>query len=123
MNLAGEKRLLQLHELDVFRLGVYENEKLYKENTKRWPDKHSQHREFMPGEQVLLFNSRLRFFPGKLKSHWSGPFVVTRITPHGAVEIQTIDGVRKFLVNRQCLKRYWGGDFDKEKEKVLLNDE
>ncbi|XP_060190638.1 uncharacterized protein LOC132619897 [Lycium barbarum] len=123
MSLAGEKRLLQLHELDEFRLGVYKNEKLYKEKTKRWHDKHIQHREFSPGQQVLLFNSRLRLFPGKLKSRWSGPFVVSKITPHGAVEIQTTDRVRKFLVNGQRLKRYWGGNFDKEKEQVLLDDE
>ncbi|XP_060202114.1 uncharacterized protein LOC132630557 [Lycium barbarum] len=123
MNLAGEKILLQLHELDEFRLGAYENAKLYKEKTKRWHDKHIQHREFVPGQQVLLFNLRLRLFPGKLKSRWSGPFVVTRITAHGAVEIQTMDGVCKFLVNEQCLNRYWGGDFDKMKEQVLLNDE
>ncbi|XP_059301767.1 uncharacterized protein LOC132053671 [Lycium ferocissimum] len=99
MSLAGEKRLLQLQELDEFKLGGYENAKLYKEKTKRWHDKHIQYREFVPGQQVLLFNSRLRLFPGKLKSQWDGPFVVTRITPHGAVEIQTMDGVRKFLVN------------------------
>ncbi|XP_060183021.1 uncharacterized protein LOC132612969 [Lycium barbarum] len=123
INLAGEKRLLQLHELDEFRLGAYENAKLYKEKTKRWSDKHIQHREFVRGQQVLLFNFRLRLFPGKLKSRWSEPFVVTRITPRGAVEIQTMDGVRKFLVNGQRLKRYWGAAFDKEKEQVLLDDE
>ncbi|XP_059302034.1 uncharacterized protein LOC132053964 [Lycium ferocissimum] len=121
MSLAGEKRLLQLHELDEFRLGAYENAKLYKEKTKRWHDKH-MHREFVPGRRVLLFNSKVRLFPGKLKSG-GGPFVVAQITPHGAVEIQTMDGVRKFLVNGQRLKRYWGGNFDKEKEQVLLDDE
>ncbi|XP_060200358.1 uncharacterized protein LOC132628608 [Lycium barbarum] len=123
MRLAGEKRLLQLHELDEFRLGAYENAKLYKEKTKRWHDKHIQHREFAPGQQVLLFNSKLRLFPEKLKSQWSGPFVVSKITPHGAIEIQTTDGVRKFLVNGQRLKRYWGRNFDKKKEQVLLDDE
>ncbi|XP_060211693.1 uncharacterized protein LOC132639248 [Lycium barbarum] len=99
MNLAGEKRLLQLHELDEFRLRAYENVKLYNKKAKRWHDKNIQYCEFAPGQQVLLFNCRLRLFPGKLKSQWSGPFVVTRTTPHGAVEIQTMDGVRKFLVN------------------------
>ncbi|XP_060183227.1 uncharacterized protein LOC132613200 [Lycium barbarum] len=122
MSLVGEKRLLQLHELDEFRSGAYENAKLYKEKTKRWHDKHIQHREFALGQQVLLFNSRMRLFPGKLKSRWSGPFVVSKITPHGAVEIQTTDEVPKFLVNGQLLKRYWGKNFDKEKEQVLLDD-
>ena len=39
MKVAGEERLLQLNELDVFRLEAYENAKLYKEKTKRWHDK------------------------------------------------------------------------------------
>ncbi|XP_075088297.1 uncharacterized protein LOC142170315 [Nicotiana tabacum] len=71
-DLAGEKRLLQLNELDEFRLHAYKNAKLYKEKTKRWHDKNIQHREFEPGQEVLLFNSRLKLFPGKLKSRWSG---------------------------------------------------
>ncbi|XP_047263637.1 uncharacterized protein LOC124896141 [Capsicum annuum] len=33
---AGEKRLLQLNELDKFRFHANENAKLYKEKTKRW---------------------------------------------------------------------------------------
>ena len=32
---AGEKRLLQLNELDEFRLNSYENAKIYKERTKK----------------------------------------------------------------------------------------
>ncbi|XP_075107123.1 uncharacterized protein LOC142180097 [Nicotiana tabacum] len=87
IDLAGEKRLLQLNELDEFRLHAYENAKLYKEKTKRWHDKHIQHREFEPGQQILLFNSRLKLFPGKLKSRWSGPFEVVSVKPHGAIEL------------------------------------
>ncbi|XP_070055329.1 uncharacterized protein [Nicotiana tomentosiformis] len=79
MDSAGENRLLPLNELDEFRLHAYENAKLYKENTKRWHDKYIQHREFEPGQEVLLFNSRLKLFPGKLKSRWAGPFVVVAI--------------------------------------------
>ena len=37
---AGEKRLLQLSELEEFRLDAYENAHIYKEKTKRWHDKH-----------------------------------------------------------------------------------
>ncbi|XP_063938131.1 uncharacterized protein LOC135147975 [Daucus carota subsp. sativus] len=33
---AGEKRLLQLNELDELRFEAYESSKLYKEKTKRW---------------------------------------------------------------------------------------
>ncbi|MCI80129.1 hypothetical protein A2U01_0101400, partial [Trifolium medium] len=37
--------------------------------------------------QVLLYNSRMRLFPGKLMSRWSGPFVIKEVFPHGAVEL------------------------------------
>ncbi|XP_010692581.1 uncharacterized protein LOC104905678 [Beta vulgaris subsp. vulgaris] len=65
---AGEARLLQLNELDEFRLEAYENHKLYKVQTKRFHDKMIVKREFHVGDKVLLYNSRLRLFPRKLKS-------------------------------------------------------
>ncbi|XP_075092271.1 uncharacterized protein LOC142172529 [Nicotiana tabacum] len=49
---ADEKRLMQLNELDEFRLHSYENAKLYKERTKRWHDKHIKPRHFEPGQQT-----------------------------------------------------------------------
>ena len=85
--LAGEKRLLQLSELDEFRNEAYENARIYKEKTKAWHDKHITRKEFTAGQQVLLFNSRLKLFPGKLKSRWSGPFTVTKIFTHGGAEV------------------------------------
>ena len=39
---------------------------------------------------MLLFHSRLKLFLGKLRSHWVGPFVVTKVFPHGAIEIKSI---------------------------------
>ena len=61
----------------------------------------------MVGDLVLLFNSRLRLFPGKLKSKWTGPYTVTQLFPHGAVELETKEGVR-FKVNGQRIKIYLG---------------
>jgi hypothetical protein len=69
---AGNKCILELHELDEMRLQSYENASIYKEKTKRIHDKHIMNREFREGDLVLLFNSRLTLFPGKLKSRWSG---------------------------------------------------
>ncbi|XP_059315748.1 uncharacterized protein LOC132066456 [Lycium ferocissimum] len=43
---AGKNRLLQLDELEEFRLEAYENAKLYKEKTKRWHDKLIRHKYF-----------------------------------------------------------------------------
>ncbi|XP_070035756.1 uncharacterized protein [Nicotiana tomentosiformis] len=120
MDSAGENRLLQLNELDEFRLHAYENAKLYKEKTKRWHDKHIQHREFEPGQEVLLFNSRLKLFPGKLKSRWAGPFVVVSVRPHGAVELRDKSSSGTFLLNGQRIKYYWGGDIARHKTSVAM---
>ena len=58
------------------------------------------------GQKVLLFNSRLKLFPGKLKSRWMGPYTITEIFPHGAVEIEN-DKMDRFKVNGQRLKIFW----------------
>jgi hypothetical protein len=102
---AGEKRILDLHELEEMRLNAYENARIYKEKTKRIHDKHIMPREFSEGNLVLLFNSRLRLFPGKLKSRWSGPFRVRTVYPFGAVELENKEG-QTFKVNGQRLKHY-----------------
>ena len=73
---SREKRLLQLNELKEFRLDAYENAKIYKEIIKRWHDKHLQKKELKEGDVILLFNSRLKLFPYKLKSRWFGPFKI-----------------------------------------------
>ena len=107
---ASVKRLLQLNELDEFRLQAYESASIYKEKTKKWHDKKIVEREFVSGQLVLLYNSRLRLFPGKLKSRWSGPFKVKRVFPHGAVEIENLADNSLFTVNGQRLKLYHSGE-------------
>ena len=102
---AGRKRLLQLNELDELRMNAYENAKLYKDRTKLWYDKHLSKKEFQEGDLVLLYNLRLRLFPRKLKSRWSGPFTVIKVYPHGAVDIADEKGVT-FKVNGHRLKPY-----------------
>jgi len=66
--LLGEKRKLQLLELEEMRLNAYESFRLYKEKVKAYHDKKLLKKDFRPGQQVLLFNSRLKLFPSKLKS-------------------------------------------------------
>ena len=102
--------MLQLSELDEFRNKAYENARIYKEKTKAWHDKHIVRKEFKSGQQILLFNSRLKLFPGKLKSKWSGSFTVVQAFPYGGVEIMHQEkGL--FKVNSQILKSYFGGEF------------
>ncbi|XP_020992573.1 uncharacterized protein LOC110278669 [Arachis duranensis] len=96
---AGEKRLMQLNELEEFRNQAYKNAKIYKENTKRWHDQKIARREFTEGQKVLLYNSRLKFFPGKLKSRWSGPFTILKVFPYGHVELMENKTRRTFFLS------------------------
>lgn len=106
---AGGKRVLELNELEELRLDAYENAKIYKERTKKWHDRRIIRREFKEGELVLLFNSRLKLFPGKLRSRWSGPFQVKKVIPSGAVEVWS-ESTGPFTVNGQRLKHYTSGE-------------
>ena len=64
----------------------------------------------------MLFNSRLKLFPGKLKSKWSGPFTIKEVKPYGAVELfdpQSKTPDRTWIVNGQRLKLYHGGNIER----------
>nr|GFA85400.1 reverse transcriptase domain-containing protein [Tanacetum cinerariifolium] len=74
---AGNHRKLQLNELSELRDQAYENSVIYKERTKKLHDSKIKNHIFNVGDQVLLFNSRLKIFSGKLKTRWSGPFTIT----------------------------------------------
>ncbi|KAG7528612.1 Ribonuclease H-like superfamily [Arabidopsis suecica] len=101
---AEEKRLIQLSDLDEIRLEAYENSKIYKERTKLFHDNKIITKDFQVGDQVLLFNSRLKLFPRKLKSRRSGPFCITEVCPYGAVTLASKSG--DFTINGQRLKKY-----------------
>ncbi|GJR44411.1 hypothetical protein Tco_1312514 [Tanacetum coccineum] len=93
--LASGSCLMQLNELAELRDGAYENTRIYKERTKKWHDSRLHgDKDFKVGDQVLLYNSHLKMYPGKLKSKWSGPNIVKTVYPgiHGAIEITDKDG-------------------------------
>ncbi|XP_016507644.2 uncharacterized protein LOC107825313 [Nicotiana tabacum] len=117
---AGKKRFIQVNELEELRLGAYENAKIFKEKTKIWHDKLIRPKSFKIGDQVHLYNSRLRLFPGKLKSRWTGPYNVTGVTPYGAIEIQK-NGGDKFKVNGHMLKFYYGRHFEQHPSVTLID--
>ncbi|CAA7014514.1 unnamed protein product [Microthlaspi erraticum] len=89
---AQEKRGFDLHELEEIRLDAYESSKIYKERTKAFHDKKIVPKVFKVGEYALLFNSRAKLFPGKLKSKWSGPFEIKDVLPYGAVTLLNDNG-------------------------------
>jgi hypothetical protein len=104
MKEAGSHRKLQLTELEELRNYAYETARIYKEKTKAFHDRHILPKSFVPEQKVWLFNSKLRLFPGKLRSRWDGPFIVTSVSPHGAVKLQDLKDGTLFKVNGQRLK-------------------
>ncbi|XP_040955942.1 uncharacterized protein [Gossypium hirsutum] len=117
---ASNNRLLEMNMMEEFRAQAYENVKLYKEKTKRWHDKKILPRQFELGQQVLSFNSMLKLFPSKLKSHWSGPFEIMHVYPHGAVEVKDGEIGFNFKVNGQRLKHYWGAPILYDKHSIAF---
>ena len=104
---AKEERLLQLNELEELRNEADDSARIYKDKQKKWHDQRILRREFKAGDQVLLFNSRLRLFLGKLKFKWSGPYTVVSSTQFGAVTRRTSNH-EEFKVNGQRLKHHLG---------------
>ncbi|GKA70950.1 reverse transcriptase domain-containing protein [Tanacetum coccineum] len=84
---AGDHRKLQLNELNELRDQAYENSLIYKERTKKLHDSKIKNRIFNVSDQVLLFNSRLKIFSGKLKTRWSVPFTITEVFPYGTAKL------------------------------------
>nr|GEX33486.1 reverse transcriptase domain-containing protein [Tanacetum cinerariifolium] len=70
----------------------YENYLTYKEKTKKIHDFKIKERAFNVVDRVLLFNSRLKIFSGKLKTRWTGPFIVAHVFPYGTNELSQADG-------------------------------
>nr|GEZ77708.1 reverse transcriptase domain-containing protein [Tanacetum cinerariifolium] len=102
-----DHRKLQLNELSKLRDQAYENSLIYRERTKKLHDAKIKNRIFNVGDQVLLFNSRLKIFSGKLKSRWSGPFIISEVYPYGTAKLVHQDG-SNFKVNCHRLKHYHG---------------
>ncbi|KAF3432394.1 hypothetical protein FNV43_RR27134 [Rhamnella rubrinervis] len=85
---ACNLRKLQLSELEELRNDAYENSKIQKARTKAFHDKRILRKTFDVGQKVLLYNSRLNIFHGKLRSRWSGPFIVKSVYTYGAIDIE-----------------------------------
>ncbi|KAI3719533.1 hypothetical protein L6452_20435 [Arctium lappa] len=109
MDEAGVLRKLHLQELEEIRNDAYESSKIYKERTKAFHDKLISRKDFVVGQKVLLFHSRLKLFPGKLRSRWVGPFIVVKVYAHGAVDIESPKTGKSFKVNGHKLKPFYEG--------------
>ncbi|CAM8960806.1 unnamed protein product [Rhodiola kirilowii] len=69
----------------------------------------------------LLFNSRLKLFPVKLRSRWSGPFIVHKPHKDGHVELLNDEGAI-FKANGQRLNHYCEQAQDEHNATYSLTD-
>ena len=63
-------------------------------------------KNFNEGDQVLLYDSKLHLFPGKLKYRWTGPFIVQQTYPNGSVDLLNPNDNKVIKVNGQRVKPY-----------------
>ena len=116
---AGKQRLLQMNELDDLRRESYESSRIYKERLKLFHDKNLVRMTFEPHQKVFLYSSRLHIFSSKLRSRWTGPFIVKVVYPYGAVEIENPVNGKIFKVNGQRLKQFLE-NFDRQESSEEL---
>ena len=106
MGIAGLKRILNINELEELRNDAYFNSRIAKDKLKKWHDQLIARKNFKQGDQVLLYDSKLHIFLGKLKSRWTGPFTIPEVYPNGSVDLLNSKDNRVFKVNGQRLKPY-----------------
>ena len=106
MGRVGLKRLLDINELEELRNDAYLNSKIANDKLKRWHDQLIARKHIQKGDQVLLYDSKLHLFPGKLKSRWTGPFTILEVYLNGLVDLLNAKDNRVFKVNGQRLKPY-----------------
>ena len=106
MGRAGLKRLIDINELEEPRNDAYSNSKITKDKLKKWHDKLIARKNFKQGDQVLLYDSKLHLFLGKLKLRWTGPFTIHQVYLNGSIDLLNSKDNRVFKVNGQRLKPY-----------------
>ena len=118
---VGKQRMLQMNELDELRHESYESSRIYKEKVKLFHDKNIVRKTFESHQKVLLYNSQLHIFLGKLRSRWTRPFIVKIVHPYCIVEIENPENGKLFKVNGQRLNPFME-NFDRQESTEELVD-
>nr|CAN69674.1 hypothetical protein VITISV_028879 [Vitis vinifera] len=87
LNRANMKRFLYLNGMEELRNDAYINSNIAKQRLKRWHDQLVSRKEFQKGQKVLLYDSKLHIFSGKLKLRWIGLFTIQEVYSNGVVEL------------------------------------
>ncbi|XP_076908434.1 uncharacterized protein LOC143565322 [Bidens hawaiensis] len=117
---AGKERKLNLNKLEEIRNEAYKTSATYKAKMKEVHDVKIRKKTFEVGQRVWLYNSRAKFFPGKLKSKWIGPYVILRVENYGEVEIENLKDKTRQVVNGYRLKTFLeSGDINIKQMEVV----
>ena len=118
---VGLKRFLDINELEELRNDAYLNSKIAKDRLKKWYDQLISRKNFKQGDQVLLYDSKLHLFLGKLKLRCTGPLIIHQVYRNGAGDLLNSKDSRIFKVNGKRLKPY-AAHFTTDKEELPLPD-
>ena len=119
LNRAVMKRFIDLNEMEELRNDGYINSNIAKQRLKRWHDQLVSRKEFQKGQRVLLYDSKLHIFSGKLKSRWIGLFTIQQVYSNGVVELLNSNNTGSFKVNGQHLKPFLE-PFSRDNEEINL---
>ena len=103
---TGMKRFLDLNKMEELRNDAYNNSNIAKQILKRWHDQLISRKQFQKWKRVLLYDSKLHIFPGKLKSRWIGLFTIHQVHWNGVVELLNSNNTGSFKVNGHHLKPF-----------------
>ena len=118
---TGLKRFLDLNEIEELRNDAYINSKIAKEKIKRWHDQLISRKDFQKGQRVLLYDSKLHIFLGKLKSRWISPFTIHQVHSNGVVKLLNSNNTESFKVHGHHLKPFVE-PFSHDNEEFILLD-
>jgi len=121
INEVGLNRKFQINEFEEIRNKAFENAKVSKLNMKKLHDKHINRKILQIGQRVLLYDSKLHIFLGKLKSRWIRPFKIHSISSHKVFEIKNLELAQIFKVNGHRLKPYLEMSIGEEEDVDLID--
>ena len=113
--------MLEMEELEELRNDAYFNSKIAKDKQKKWDDQLITRNTFNQGDHVLLYDSKLHLFLGKLKSRWTGPIIIHQAYLNGSVDHLNPKDERVFKVNGQRVKPYVV-QHSREEEEISILD-
>ena len=101
------ERLAKILELEEDRFIAGFQQQVQKGREKAWHDRHIKKKHFQNGDLVLLYDSKFMKFPGKIKTHWKGAYIVQKFTDGGVVQLAKLNGeFFPSMVNGSRLKKY-----------------